>query len=122
MIDLKSLKFTDDELLYEKNSINILYENIELLEELRKQFKKHNPKDVERRNGMLIFDLVTKYCQYSETLGAIINGFELSNKNKHHSSAIVLKYLKDYQVQQVTDFFQDISSPDYKSLSDYSAR
>jgi hypothetical protein len=67
---------------------------------------------------MLIFDLVTKYCQYSETLGAIINGFELSNKNKHHSSAIVLKYLKDYQVQQVTDFFQDISSPDYKSLSD----
>lgn len=118
MIDLKSLKFTDDELLYEKNSINILYENIELLEELRKQFKKHNPKDVERRNGMLIFDLVTKYCQYSETLGAIINGFELSNRNKHRSSAIVLKYLKDYQVKQVTDFFQDISSPDYKSLSD----
>lgn len=48
------LKFTDDELLYEKNSLNILYENIELLEELRKQFKKHNPKDVERRNGMQI--------------------------------------------------------------------
>lgn len=39
MIDLKSLKFTDDELLYKKNSINILYENIELLETLRKQFK-----------------------------------------------------------------------------------
>src|SRR2546427_5871369 len=109
MIDLKYLKFTDDELLYE---------NIELLEELRKQLKKHSPKDVERRNGMLIFDLVTKYCQYSETLGAIINGFELSNRNKHRSSAIVLKYLKDYQVQQVTDFFQDISSPYYKSLSD----
>ncbi|MGB7954629.1 MAG: hypothetical protein WCF23_11670 [Candidatus Nitrosopolaris sp.] len=62
--------------------------------------------------------MVTKYCQYSETLGAIINGFELSNKNKHHSSVIVLKYLKDYQVKEVTDFFRDISSPDYKSLSD----
>lgn len=61
------LNFTDDELLYDNNSINIFYEDIELLEELRKQIKKHNPKAVERRNGMLIFDLVTKYCQYSET-------------------------------------------------------
>lgn len=30
----KQLNFTDDELLYDKNSINILYENIELLEVL----------------------------------------------------------------------------------------
>jgi hypothetical protein len=77
---------------------------IELLEELRRQFKKHAPKDVERRNGMLIFDLVTKYCQYSETLGAIINGFELSNKDENRSSTIVLRYLKDYQVHEVKFF------------------
>jgi hypothetical protein len=82
--DIRSqLNFSDDELLYDKNSINILYESIELLEELRKQFKEHNPINIERRNGMLIFDLVTKYCQYAETLGAIINGFEVSNKGKY---------------------------------------
>lgn len=73
----EQLNFTDDELLYDKNSINILFENIELLEILRQQFKKRNPKDVERRNSMLIFDLVIKYFQCSETLGAIINSFEL---------------------------------------------
>jgi len=112
------LNFTDDELLYDKNSINILHENIELLEELRKQIKKHNPKDVERRNGMLIFDLVTKYCQNCETLGAMINAFEESNRHKSPSSTIVLKYLKDYKVYQVTNFFKQISSPNYRDLSD----
>ena len=112
------LNFTDDELLYDKNSINILYENIELLEELRKQFKKQKPKDMERKNGMLIFDLALKYCQYSETLGAIINAFELSNKDKNPSSTIVLRYLKDYEVKQVADFFKEISSPNYKNLKD----
>jgi hypothetical protein len=74
----EQLNFTDDELLYDKNSINILFEDIELLELLRQQFKKHNPKDVERRNSMLIFDLVIKYCQYSETIadcGAVIPDF-----------------------------------------------
>jgi hypothetical protein len=100
----QNLNFTDDELLYEKNSLNILYEDIELLEELRKQFIKHNPKDVERRNGMLISDLVTKYCLYSETLGAYINGFELSNRSNHPCSATILKYLKDYEVGKVTFF------------------
>jgi hypothetical protein len=64
--DIRSkLNYSDDELLYDRNSINILYESIDLLEELRKQFKKHNPVDLERRNGMLIFDLVIKYCQYA---------------------------------------------------------
>ena len=79
------LNFTDDELLYEKNSIHILHENIELLEELRTQIKKLKQKDVERWNGMLIFDSVTKYCQYCETLGAMINAFEVSNRHKSPS-------------------------------------
>ena len=112
------LNFTDDQLLYDYNSINILYEDIELLEELRRQFKKLNPENVERRNGMLIFDLVTKYCQYSETLGAIINGFESSNKDENPSSTIVLRYLKDYEVPEIRDFFKAISSPNYKNLTD----
>jgi hypothetical protein len=112
------LNFTDDELLYDKSSINILYENIELLEELRKQFKTQNPKGIERRNAMLIFDLVVKYCQYSETLGAMINTFELSNKDKNPTSTIVLSYLKKYQVKQVTDFFVEISSPNYTNLKE----
>jgi hypothetical protein len=98
----KQFKFTDDELLYDKNSINILYENIELLEILRQSFKRNNPEHVERRNSMLIFELVIKYCQYCETLGAIINGFELSNRNENPSSTIVLS-----QVGAVTDFFRD---------------
>jgi hypothetical protein len=67
---------------------------------------------------MLIFDLVTKYCLYSETLGAIINAFELSNKNKNPSSTIVLRYLKDYHVRDVKEFFREISSPSYKNLSE----
>ena len=89
-----------------------------LLEELRKQFKKHNPRNIERRNGMLIFDLVTKYCQYAETLGAIINGFEVSNKSKNPSSSIVLRYLKNYGVGEVKDFFKEISSQNYANLTD----
>jgi hypothetical protein len=117
--DIRSkLNYSDDELLYDRNSINILYESIDLLEELRKQFKKHNPVDLERRNGMLIFDLVIKYCQYAETLGAIINGFELSNKSENPSSSIVLSYLKDYTIDQVKDFFKEISSQDYINLTD----
>jgi hypothetical protein len=112
------LNFSDDELLYDKNSINILYESIELLEELRQQFKKHNPVNVERRNGMLIFDLVTKYCQYAETLGAMINGFEMSNKSKNPSSNIVLSYLKNYRIGEVKVFFNEISSPNYTNLTD----
>ena len=117
--DIRSqLNFSDDELLYDKNSINILYESIELLEELRKQFKKHNPRNIERRNGMLIFDLVMKYCQYAETLGATINGFEVSNKSKNLSSSMVLSYLKNYEIGEVKDFFKEISSPKYMNLSD----
>jgi hypothetical protein len=112
------LNFSDDELLYDKNSINILYESIELLEELRQRFKKYNPVNVERRNGMLIFDLVTKYCQYAETLGAIINGFEVSNKSKNPSSNMVLSYLKNYGIGEVKDFFNEISSANYTDLND----
>lgn len=78
------LNFTDDDLLYDYDSVSILYEDIEILEELRKQFKKHNPKNVERRNGMLIFDLVTKYCQISETLGATIKVSNYQTKIKMH--------------------------------------
>jgi hypothetical protein len=75
----EQLNFTDDELLYDMNSINILFENIELLEMIRQKFRKHNLNvNVERRNSMLILDLVVKYCQYSETLGAYLNAFELS--------------------------------------------
>jgi hypothetical protein len=85
--------------------VNGGYENIELLEELRKQFKTQNPKGVERRNAMLIFDLVVKYCQYSETLGAMINAFELSNKDKNPTSTIVLTYLKKYQVRSKSQIF-----------------
>jgi hypothetical protein len=112
------LNFSDDDLLYDKNSINILYESIELLEELRTQFKKHNPRNIERRNGMLIFDLVTKYCQYAETLGAIINGFEVSNKSKNPSSSVVLSYLKNYEIHEVKNFFKEISSPNYMNLTE----
>ena len=112
------LNFSDDELLYDKNSINILYENIELLEELRQQFKKYSPVNVERRNGMLIFNLVTKYCQYAETLGAMINGFEVSNKSKNPSSNKVLSYLKNYEIGEIKDFFSEISSQNYTNLTD----
>jgi hypothetical protein len=113
----EQLNFTDDELLYDKNSINILFEDIELLELLRQQFKKHNPKDVERRNSMLIFDLVIKYCQYSETLGAYVDAFESSNKSKNPSSTIVLRYLAKYEVQDITKFFKEISSRNYRNLT-----
>ena len=65
---------------------------------------------------MLIFDLVIKYCQYSETLGAMINAFELSNKGKNPTPTIVLSYLKNYQVKQITDFFDEISSSNYTRL------
>jgi hypothetical protein len=55
----EQLNFTDDELLYDMNSINILFENIELLEMIRQKFRKHNLNvNVERRNSMLILDLV----------------------------------------------------------------
>ena len=57
-----------------------------MIDELRKQFLKYKPDNVERRNGMSIFDLVTKYCLFSETLGALINGFESSNQHAHPSS------------------------------------
>ena len=64
---------------------------------------------------MLIFDLVVKYCIYAETLGATINGFERSNKDKNPSSTIVLRYLKDFEVCKIRSFFEDISSPEYKN-------
>lgn len=66
---------------------------------------------------MLIFDLVIKYCQYSETLGAIINAFELSNRHKNPSSTIVLRYLAEYHVGHVTNFFKEISSLNYRNLT-----
>jgi hypothetical protein len=85
---------------------------------LRNQFKKHNPKHVERRNGMLIFDLIVKYCIYAETLGAAINGFEQSNRNTNPSSTIVLRHLRDFKVYKISELYQKISSPDYKSLTE----
>src|SRR5215207_8548887 len=76
------LRYSDDELLYNYNSTTILYESIELLETLRNKIKKQNSKHVERQNGMLIFDLVVKYCIYAETLGATINGYQKLDKSK----------------------------------------
>ncbi len=64
-----------------------------MIDELRKQFLKYKPDKVERRNGMLIFDLVTKYCLFSETLGALINGFESSNQHAQSIKWIVLVLL-----------------------------
>jgi hypothetical protein len=112
------LRYNDNELLYDNNSIIILYESIELLEILRNQFKYQNPKNVERRNGMLICDLIIKYCMYSETLGATINGFEQSNKLIKPSSTIVLRHLRDFEVSEVSKFYQRITSMDYKHLAE----
>lgn len=112
------LRFSDDELLYDNNSIIILYESIELLETLRNQFKRQRPEHVERRNGMLIFDLIIKYCTYAETLGATINGFEQSNKHTNPSSTIVLRYLRDFNVHEICKIFQEIESIDYEQLTE----
>jgi|GEM_PF-1314350 hypothetical protein len=112
------LRYSDDELLYNYNSTTILYESIELLETLRNKIKKQNSKHVERQNGMLIFDLVVKYCIYAETLGATINGFEKSNKHTNPSSTIVLRYLKDFRVCKISQLFQKIASLDYKNLTE----
>jgi hypothetical protein len=111
-------RYSDDKLLYDYNDTIILYESIELLEALRNKIKKQNSKYAERRNGMLIFDLVVKYCIYAETLGATINGFEQSNKHTNPSSTIVLRYLRDFEVPEVGKLFQKIASPNYKNLTD----
>jgi hypothetical protein len=111
------LRYSDDELLYDYNSITILYESIELLETLRNQFKSQSPEHVERRNGMLIFDLIVKYCTYAETLGATINGFKQSNKHTNPSSTIVLRYLRDLTYTKYVNYFE-IASIDYKQLTE----
>lgn len=67
---------------------------------------------------MLIFDLIVRYCTYAETLGATINGFEQSNKHTNPSSTIVLRYLRDFDVYEVSRLFQKIESGDYKRITE----
>jgi hypothetical protein len=87
---LEELKLTIDELFYNSNSLFYLSEQINILHEITKM----NITD-RRTKNVLIFEILSKFCQLIESFGAHINAFEESNKFNLNTEE-VLKYLVNY--------------------------
>jgi hypothetical protein len=87
---LEELKLTIDELFYNSNSLFYLSEQINILHEITKM----NITD-RRTKNVLIFEILSKFCQLIESFGAHINAFEESNKFNLNIEE-VLKYLVNY--------------------------
>lgn len=93
---------TTDELFYISNSLYNLSMQIDILNLIVRTV----PRDKRTRN-VLIFEIISKFCQLVEASGAHINAFQKSNKSESKTEE-VLNYLSIYTIKNISN--------DYKSV------
>jgi len=100
----------DDQIIYRYHPLLMLFESIKLINDLRIEAKASNLGGSVAHNQILLLDIVIKYCQLAESLGAYIHGLVLLKANSYPRSSNILNYLTTYKVHKVKEFLVPIAS------------
>jgi hypothetical protein len=115
-------KITDEEMLYNYYSPYNLNFLVGMFNQLKRSFTEIlKAEDKERTVKIILmrYELVARYCQFAESIGALILGYhnlKLSSNtklNKDHSKQI-LDFLSSYCVKDIDKFYSDINNNSFE--------